>query len=81
MTNTNGRLAGNYQGATLTSCAKVDYPTKTRIAFKLDGQEYERAIFERVIWRNSKPNTVLAQFVIVNGENVLLSELEDVKEV
>lgn len=63
-------IDGNYLGAAKRSCAKVDYPTSERITVTIDGTEYERTVHERAIWRNGpRGNTVIAQFVIVNGTN------------
>lgn len=60
-------INGNYTGAPLRSCKKVDAPTRTRGIVTIDGTEYERTVWERVIWRNSGKNDVIARFVIVNG--------------
>ena len=62
-------IEGNFLGAALRSCAKVDYPTKERVTVTIDGTEYERTVHERAIWRNNGRNTVIARFVTVNGIN------------
>lgn len=65
-------ISGNYVNAPLRSCRPVDQPTSERITVTLDGVEYERTVYERVIWRNSGKRTVSARFVIINGTNYLI---------
>lgn len=65
-------LNGNYINAPLRSCKPVDQPTGERVTVELDGQTYERTVYERVIWRNSGRHTVSARFVIIDGTNYLV---------
>lgn len=60
-------LEGNYIGKLCTSCAKIDTPTHERVTVILDGVEYERTVYERIVWRNQGENTVIARFVWING--------------
>lgn len=60
-------LKGNHIGDPRVSCKKIDSPTHERVTVILDGIEYERTVWERVVWRNRKPSTVVARFVWING--------------
>ena len=75
-TTTGKTIEGSYIGAPLRSCGKVDRPTEQRITVTIDGTEYDRAIYKRIVWRNGGESTVLAQFVIVNGTNYEVAEAE-----
>lgn len=76
ITTTGKTIEGNYIGASLRSCGKVDQPTKQRITVTIDGTEYDRAIYERIVWRNSTNSDVIARFVIVNGINYEVVEAD-----
>lgn len=76
-TTTGKTISGNYVGASLRSCGKVDLPTKQRITVTIDGTEYDRAIYERIVWRNGCDSDVIARFVIVNGTNYEVAEVDD----
>lgn len=58
-------IPGNYR----LSCKPIDLPTKERGTVTIDGVDYERTVHERIVWRNTKPSTVSARFVIVDGVN------------
>ena len=60
-------LKGNHIGDPCVSCGKIDRPTHERVTVILDGVEYERTVWERVVWRNRKPGTVIARFVWIGG--------------
>lgn len=70
-------IDGNYIDAPCRSCKPVDYPTKERIEVTIDGKTYERTVYQRVIWRAMGENTLVAEFVIVNGTNYEVAEVED----
>lgn len=69
-------IDGNFQGTPRTSCSKADYATDERITVTIDGIDYERTIFNRVIWRNQGEQTLVAQFVIVNGIQYEVAPIE-----
>lgn len=73
-------LKGNYLGAPMRSCKKVDYVTKQRVIVTIDGVDYDRAVYERAIWRNGRPNTVLARFVWISGKFYVLADEEETVE-
>lgn len=65
-------INGNFIDAPKQSGKSIDVPTDERITVELDGQTYERTVYERLRWRNSGKCTVRARFVIVNGTNYLV---------
>ena len=69
-------IDGNYINAPKRSCKPIDSPTKERITVELDGKSYDRAIYERVIWRNMGESEIVARFVIINGINHEVAEVE-----
>ena len=72
-------IRGNYQGAPLQSCKPYDYCTRERIDVILDGETYNRAIFERVIWRTNwgiRRPSVIARFVQINGTSHEIKEVQ-----
>ena len=75
-------ISGNYLHAPRRSGKPVDCATRTRITVTIDGIEYDRAIYERAIWRNhgTGVDDVIARFVIVNGVNYEVAEVEDEDE-
>ncbi len=70
-------LEGNYIGKPRTSCAKIDYPTEERVTVSLGGKEYDRAVYERVIWRNQGENTLVDRFVWVDGKFYSLTDIPE----
>lgn len=44
-------------------------PTNDRATVSIDGVEYDRAVYARIVWRNGGADDVLARFVIVNDVN------------
>ncbi|RVU97074.1 hypothetical protein EII22_09065 [Coriobacteriales bacterium OH1046] len=62
-------IPGNHKLAPQCSCKPIDLPTKERGTVTIDGVDYERTVHERIIWRNARPGTVAARFVIVDGVN------------
>lgn len=60
-------LIGNYIYAPRVSGAEIDYETDDRVVVNLDGKEYERTVYERVVWRNQAEYTVVARFVWIKG--------------
>jgi hypothetical protein len=70
--NADNTINGNYIDVPKQSCKLIDHPTKERITVELDGQTYERTVYERVIWRNMGKSAVSARFVIVNGISYLV---------
>lgn len=62
-------IPGNYRLAPQQSCKPIDLPTKERGTVTIDGVDYERTVHERIVWRNTRPSTVSARFVIVDGVN------------
>ena len=67
-------IKGNYIHSPRRSCRLIDLPTRQRITITIDGTEYDRAIYERIIWRNSARSETIARFVIVNGVNYEIAE-------
>lgn len=67
-------IKGNYIHAPRRSCKPIDRPTRQRIIITIDGIEYDRAICERIVWRNSARSEIIARFVIVNGINYEITE-------
>lgn len=67
-------INGNYINAPRRSCKSIDRPTRQRINITINGIEYDRAIYERIIWRNSARSEIIARFVIVNGANYEIAE-------
>lgn len=70
-------IEGNFQGKPHTSCAKIDFPTRERIAITIDGTEYERTVFERAIYRNMGDIEIIARFVIVDGVQYEITEADE----
>lgn len=70
-------ISGNYIGAPMRSGKFIDYPSKQRAAVIVNGEQYDRAIFNRAIWRNNHDYTIVARFVIVNGIKYEVVEVED----
>ena len=69
-------IDGNYIDAPRRSCKPVDYPTEERVDVAIDGTWYNRAVYRRVIWRAMGEDTLVAEFVIVNGTNYEVAEVE-----
>lgn len=69
-------IKGNFQDKPFTSCSKHDLPTGERITITIDGIEYERTLFERIKYRTQGENTHIAFFVIVNGIQYEVAEIE-----
>lgn len=67
-------IKGNYIHAPRRSCRTIDRPTKQRITVTLNGTEYNRAIYERIIWRNGFRTEIIARFVIINNTNYEIAE-------
>lgn len=67
-------IKGNYIHAPRRSCRTIDCSTKQRITVTLNGTEYNRTIYERIIWRNGFRVETIARFVIVNGVNYEIAE-------
>lgn len=65
-------INGNFVNAPQVSGKSIDVPTDERITVELDGQAYERTVYERLRWRNSGKSTVRARFVIIDGTNYLV---------
>lgn len=70
-------IEGNFQGTPHTSCAKIDFPTRERIAITIAGTEYERTVFERAIYRNMGDIETVARFVIVDGVQYEIVEADE----
>lgn len=70
-------IDGNFQGVARQSCKPIDSATAERIEITIDGETYERTVFERIIWRAMKPNTLVARFVIVNGTQYEVTEVDE----
>lgn len=69
-------IEGNYTDKPRTSCALIDLSTGMRITVNIDGIEYDRAIFERIKWRTQGEHTHIAFFIIVNGIQYEVAEIE-----
>lgn len=70
MFTTKKEITGDYFSAPHTSCALVDVLARhAAVTVKHEGTVYERALYQRVIYRNQAPNTVIARFVKINGKN------------
>lgn len=67
-------IKGNYIHAPRRSCKPIDRPTRQRITVVVDGVEYDRAIYERIVWRKSAKTETIVRFVIVNGINYEITE-------
>lgn len=73
-------INGNHINAPRRSCKPIDCPTEQRITVTIDGTEYDRAIYERIVWRNSGEREVISRFVIVNGTNYEVAEVPEAPE-
>lgn len=69
-------INGNYLHAPMRSGKIIDYPSKQRVAVIVNGEQYDRAIFNRAIWRNNHDYTIVARFVIINGVNYEVADSE-----
>lgn len=62
-------LEGNYVSAPRKSGRPIDEPTGIKVTVTIGGEQYERTVMERRIWRNMGPSRLVARFVKVNGVN------------
>lgn len=62
-------IEGSYIGAPKRSNGFEDFPTGGLVVVCIDGGQYQRTVYERVVWRNMRPCESVAEFVTVNGIN------------
>lgn len=66
-------INGNYTNAPRQSCKPIDVPTIERIMVELDGETYERTVYERWTWKNSAGSKLLCRFVTIDGTNYVIA--------
>lgn len=69
--NLTGRIieGQRYIGMAEKSGRPYDTPAGPRGTVILDGETYERTVYERRIWYNMKPHKLVARFVIIDNVN------------
>ena len=69
--NLTGRIieGQRYIGMAEKSGRPYDTPAGPRSTVVLDGETYERTVYERRIWYNMKPHKLVARFVIIDNLN------------